>query len=84
MRSVPEGMTDMGQRNTRMEIALAVLKSCTESSLPLDGEVNQLRAWAEDEQERNLSPDELACAIIQRELQRAKYKEPTRGTSKTP
>ena len=74
----------MGLRNERMEVALAVLKSYTDSSLPLDGEVNQLRAWADDEQERNLPPDELACVIIQRELQRAKYKEPTRGTSKTP
>jgi D-serine deaminase-like pyridoxal phosphate-dependent protein len=55
-------------RRIYLEVALAVLKSCTDSSLPLNGELNQLRASAEDEEERNLSPNELACVIIQREL----------------
>ena len=64
------------QRLFRMNTALTVLKSIAYTKASLNGEVDLLRSWAQDN-ERDLPADELAGAIIRRELKRAEENAPS-------
>jgi len=54
----------------RMGIALRVLMAISDHSQSVPGDVDQLRKFAESNDERTMPLDELACAIIQRERRR--------------
>jgi hypothetical protein len=53
--------------NRRLATALAILSDVCRGVRPKPEELEELRQYASDS-ERLLPPDELACALVQREL----------------
>jgi hypothetical protein len=53
--------------NRRLVTSLSVLSDLCRGSRPNPADLDELREYASDS-ERSLPPDELACSLVQREL----------------
>jgi hypothetical protein len=56
-----------GEARNRLKLALRVLEAITGMRLPCPSDINELRSLAEPWQ-RELELDEIACAVISREI----------------